>query len=325
MRPFLLETIAWPAAFEVNDRTRQALVIVLLKHLCTCAAVVLVDRERLVAQDLSAAIWVWPDSDRRQQAMALLDRLDDLHRVIGTSVGVTGSTACEHVHDLSRQVGDTCTAVVPESCGCGKGWCGRSDLGQSVADFLLRDEWSQSAPHPPMDLAAFQQQIWQPWFAHTRTLVLVDRNLGRNAARKHGLDIRWTRSLRWIVQCFSEHAYRADFPGPRITIFTGSGLSSPDLDKLKTRLRELQATLNQGFPPDFIRIVLKEEQRRVAEMPHARYLRTDQGIWRIENGLDVVHWTRSDAVVENFIATLDDRAWEEVEREFSDLRDLDLQ
>lgn len=137
-----------------------------------------------------------------------------------------------------------------------------------------------------------EQRIFGPLLRYAKHLKIIDRYIGRSVpARESGsarLGEDYKRSLEWICSIFRDKSERWS-SGSRVEIFSGidvQKISPNDLQASIQALREWeQEMIKKGYGG--LKLYLFEENHK-NEMPHARYLLTDQIGILVDRGFDLL-------------------------------------
>ncbi|MEH2412436.1 hypothetical protein [Nostoc sp.] len=144
---------------------------------------------------------------------------------------------------------------------------------------LNNKEWNQEQ---------FEDKILIPLFRDAKHIKIYDRMIGR--ATKDFIPEHYKNTLEWVFDIFlQESSSRTE----RIfEVYSGLDtryLSHQEIIDIKNLLCQFEADMQRRYSFPFT-LKLKEESGRGQEMPHARYLITDQIGVLIERGFDLL-WT----------------------------------
>lgn len=328
----LFETIHLPAIYDLsNDNSDQTtycrqLIEILKDSLVNC--VVLIDDEEDVRHALHDAVCTWP-LKHRPKAQALLSSLYQTNRFIRTPIDHTapgvacGLDACEKC----RCIGSASLALVLVRKDCE--FCRTTALPNHVyvddycdSDFRESRKEREKLRVPPGTWTPnqFAAQVWHPIFRYAKDVDLVDRNIGRTTTQKpFGPKQNYTSTLKWI---FEEAAHVSSSQLCTITIYTGTmGSEDKGLEVYAAWQDWLSGTCSHLDLKFKVNFCLFREQNN-AELPHARYLFTDQVALEIERGFDLLKRGNEIAMRDVEITVLDRSRRDSILTEVRQLRRL---
>lgn len=132
-----------------------------------------------------------------------------------------------------------------------------------------------------------------PLFENAKSVKLIDRYIGRSMINKKGkiereIVGRYQQSLTWLIELFDKCNLQSQ---RRFEIYTGvetSDLNSDEIKYLYNNLMKFVTTIQGKCPKLDFDLKVKRETKKYAEMPHGRYLLTDQTSILVERGFDLL-------------------------------------
>jgi hypothetical protein len=284
----MAEMVVWPRVLELDTPTEPdyAMILHLLWDALTARVPLVVDEAGRLPTEWRAALQRWPDPAWRDAARRLLDHLDQEGLIVRAAPEAgTGCPAAQAVSAWADDPGGDACVVVPPVCRCGTGLCAaapRTTPTRYVRAYKDR-WWAMPRFEVPRDLPAdvVQARYLAPLFRYTRTLRLVDRYVG-----KQWQEERWRASLRlWIGAWRAATRRTAAVPGPvvRVITFRHAALTDP---RVGAFLAELDALA--GRPGAVALVALDPDREDHPARLHRRYVVTDQGVWTVDPGLDLI-------------------------------------
>lgn len=283
------ELVLWPMQ-ENGTKEARALHAAALWQLLATGDIVLVDRKARL--NPGQMVETWADDAVTYRARALLRQLDKQRRIVLMDAVGNDESLCHLAARITSNPEWKATAVVPGACHCGHGLCQTQDDGQPVYEWVTHRGLPGSTALPAGRCDTFFNAAWAPIFRPSRQLKLVDRYLGRHTTKRGSVDERWQRSIFWIVDSFFKATRRTEsFSPPQVKIITGTGTSrkGSDILMIQRALEALQKDLCKQYGTR-VSITLRQEGHLGGELPHARFIITDQAAWTIDPGIDVLDW-----------------------------------
>lgn len=268
---------------------------------------VLVDQDGTIEYDLRGTLEKWPPKFQ-PRAQELIKRLYKSNRFVPVRRRFENSVACSV---RSCKVGveiaktsvphavfaaEDCQTCAPLRAGSASA-VGLHDYQTSEFNEVRRalargytvhdGEWTQEE---------FERRILRPVFAHAKHVKVIDRYIGRSI-RYGRMKEGYRRSLDWLLRVFKDSTSRPSARSFEVYcgMFTAElpdyrAMSPEDSEAAQDALRRFVQTRRDGGHP--LSVTIHEEEPGV-EMPHGRYLHTDQFALMIERGFDLL-WTDRD-------------------------------
>jgi hypothetical protein len=283
----LTRAILLPLIFSTNHsefNNNCVLLIRLLQDLLE-TGVIIVDDQGLVTKAIFQELSGWNQRDKTQ-AQILLKKLSKMNRFVEISLERTTKDAvCQELCQCCIEA-----SLIKEKIfflthdGCFT--CAKSQLSSASGvrvinsreypldeelytclnrnDYdLEKDQWNQDV---------FEEEVLRPLFRDSKYVQILDRQMGLYFHGNNGYE----KTLEWMLKVFirESNSKKRDI----FEVHTSKPSSPSNLQHLK----DLEAKL-QGLHPKF-RFHLKSKQ----DLPHDRYLRTDQIKITIGRGLDLL-------------------------------------
>lgn len=298
----LVRTILLPSVLRANPENQSAhygMVIRLLQDL-EKNGVVLADDTNCIRTSLLQDIPNLPVKFRKK-AEVLLTALKKKNRFVEVSLKDEVQATCKNkpCQQCIRIAAIYSPAAILASQACNQ--CAQANLASvpsvevvDVAEYCISDffeshlkpndrilsngEWKQDK---------FEQEILIPLFRDAKSVKIYDRWIGRSILTQNADKYKLT--LEWILDVFLK-VYRFG-SGGIFEVYSGfysrkqPGKSSPNLTTAVAVLRHLETDI-QKTHPNFRLIIKKETQSR--QMPHERYLITNQVALSIDRGFDLL-------------------------------------
>lgn len=307
----LLNTVILPEALEAPAESGQYSGLIcssrisLLRDLAK-NCLVLVDRQGELRSEIKCVIDRWPPKFK-PQVQVLLKELLKSNRIV--EVGrvhnppATCATAtCKIGVEVARSAAPSC-AVIVEGHECRTCVLGQANPRHAVTanefhasrfeeerleaagGYTLRDgQWNQRE---------FENKVLRPVFAHAKHVKVIDRNIGRTATGA-GVKPSYRNTLLWLLKVFKEASPTRTVGSFEVYcgLYTSTGpepnaMSAEQVRTALSALRRLEDEMKFADIP--VRVVVKKETPG-KEMPHGRYLFTDQVELLVERGFDLL-WT----------------------------------
>ena len=298
----LVRTILLPSVLKThpeNQSAHYAVVIRLLQDLEN-NGVVLLDDTQCIRASLLQDISKWPVKFRKK-AEVLLTTLKKKNRFVEVPLKNEVQATCKNkpCQQCIRIAKSYSPPALLASQGCNH--CAETQLASlpsvevidvaeySVSDFfesylkssdriLSNGEWKQDK---------FEQEILIPLFRDAKHIKIYDRWIGRSILTKNANKYKLT--LEWILDVFMKvYRFRA---GGVFEVYSGfypqkqNGKLPPDITVAVAALHQLETEIQKTYP-NFKLIIKKETKNR--QMPHERYLITNQVGVSIDRGFDLL-------------------------------------
>jgi hypothetical protein len=317
----LLRTILSPSVLEgiPEDELAQKLFcnsqIQLLQDL-TDNCVVLIDSDQSIKKEIMAAIDKWPVKFRRT-AKEILKLLANRNRFVTPTVQYSLCSSCNKPNcqkciGMALNCFPNAIFITEDCCICVRnqslpirpidaGEYGISNFFQQRRQFnsitLNNGEWEQEK---------FEDQILAPLFKDAKHIKIYDRMIGRATGQSAFIPEHYQSTLDWLLDIFLRES------SPKQTkifeVYSGIDvryLSPKEVSDTQALMRQFEANMQRKYNFPF-KITLKQEDGRDQEMPHGRYLITDQIAILIERGVDLL-WTNKQMKDAGLIPDVDDR------------------
>jgi hypothetical protein len=142
------------------------------------------------------------------------------------------------------------------------------------------------------DKLKMEEEIFVPLFETAKTIKLIDRYIGRSMIGKNGniepIVERYQRNLIWLLEIFDRFSSQAK---RRFEIYTGvnsQNLSKDEVLCLHNKMIDFSDLVKSKFNSFEFSLKVKRETLQYQEMPHARYLITNQVSVLVERGFDLL-------------------------------------
>ncbi|MEH2157269.1 MAG: hypothetical protein V7K66_23960 [Nostoc sp.] len=299
----LFRTIVSPSVFnglpkDVSAQKSFCSTNIQLLYDLTENCVVLLDSDKYISNAIIEAIEKWPVKFRKP-AKELIKELRIKNRLVISPKEYTLCSQCNI--DYCKQcigIALTCSPnaifTTEDCCQCVKNQSlpirpidtaeysisRFFQYRRQISPLTLNDrEWNQEK---------FEEQILIPLFRDAKHIKIYDRMIGR--ATKNFIPEHYKTTLEWVFDIFLQES--SSRTGRVFEVYSGLDtryLSHQEIIDIKNLLRQFEADMKRRYSFDFT-LKLKEESGRGQEMPHARYLITDQIGVLIERGFDLL-WT----------------------------------
>jgi len=298
----LVRTILLPSVLRANPENPSAhygMVIRLLQDL-EKNGVVLADDKNCIRASLLQDIPKWP-LNFRKKAEVLLKTLKKKNRFVEVSLKDEVQATCKN-KPCQQGIRIAKTYLPPAilaSQGCNQ--CAQAQLESvsnvevvdvaeySISDFfeshlkpsdrvLRKGDWKQDT---------FEQEILIPLFRDAKHIKIYDRWVGRSILTPNADKYKLT--LEWILNVFlrESHSGKAGV----FEVYSGfypqiqPGKPSTDITKVVTALCKLETDIQKRHP--HFKLIIKKETK-ANQMPHNRYLLTNQVAVSIDRGFDLL-------------------------------------
>ena len=251
--------------------------------------VLLVDEGGLMMGATASAVKQWPEKYKKN-GKELIKRLLDLHRIVPVPVKY-GDDASAEVCSVAEAVAHSCQPdrlITPSRCLCSgeRKLCG-CDTAVSLEDFFLAPSdrrGRSSGVFAKGDNEKFKREVLAPVFRTAKWIRMVDRLIVAKASLS-GLECtlpeNYERGLRWVASCLAEYADKDRLS--EVTIISEYPKSLNHFGKaiVKEAVTRFTSNLGEGLGLDM-------RVRLSSNLPHERYLVTDQLALDIGRGYDLL-------------------------------------
>lgn len=313
----LLRTILLPSVLESipEDELAQKLFcnsqIQLLRDL-TENCVVFVDSNHAIKNEIMASISKWPIKFR-PRAQELFKKLSQKNRFVTPSIAYTRHEQCNF---------ETCKDCIGMALSCFPNailvndkcfTCVKNhnlnirpiDVSEYVMSSFFQQRYKLTTitlNNGEWDQEKFEDTILRPLFRDSKHIKIYDRMIGRSTGEKVAkeeavIPENYEKTLEWIVQIFLEESSHKK--GRVFEIYSGIDVRFLQLNEINDTcelLHQFETYIKEKYNFPNFKLTLKAENRhnkestqeetdsKYKEMPHARYLITDQIGILIERG-----------------------------------------
>lgn len=304
----LVRTILLPSVFTSIPKEQASLYSLVIRLLQDLEknGVVLMDDNNCIKAALSQGVHKWPQKFRKN-AQELLVQLEKKNRLVELSLngaGATESTCGEPpCHSCIRMAKVYLPPAVIANQSCNE--CASKQLASvakvevvdvaeySISNFfkahleqrdriILNGEWKQDK---------FEHEILIPLFRDAKHIKIYDRWIGRSALQHSSIGQigdNYKLTLEWIIDVFLQKS-RLGVSGT-FEVCCGldtRGISKAGIPTFVASLRQFESDMRHTHSfPNFKLIIKKETQAN--QMPHHRYLITNQVAISIDRGSDLL-------------------------------------
>lgn len=297
----LVRTVLLPSVLTSIPEDRASfysLAIKLLQELKK-TGVILVDDKDCIKTTLAQRIGQWPVKFRKP-AQVLLEELDKKNRIVEVALksevqSTCGNTPCKECMRIAK-IYLPLAVLARQECN----QCAKEQLEVPTIKVVDFDEYTIDD-----DFCAyielhdrifeqgegkqnkFEQEILIPLFRDAKHVKIYDRWIGRSILTKNADNYK--RTLKWVLDVFVRKSRLGE--AGVFEVYTGfftqqhPGQRPPDVSKAAVALRQLEADMQQAHPK--FRLILKNETRH-KQLPHHRYLITNQVAVSIDRGFDLL-------------------------------------
>jgi|GEM_PF-1937803 len=307
----LLRVVIIPSIFiPRNDKNPwyfNTIISLLQDLLKTC--VVLVDKDCCIMNALYEAVNKWPEKFRKK-AQSLLKQLYKTNRIIEVDSKEILALACinnpcQHCIGITKTYLPRIVIAIDDCYQCAKEElsslkivpvvhvanyavsnfaddCQKNSCGITLAD----GEWTQEK---------FEENILIPLFRDAKHIKIYDRMIGRSIRDKNGeitaikpIPKHYSETLEWFLDIYLQHSR------PKSTrifeVYSGFDIRAFEGKRAEAQrvLSQFEVDMQTKFSFRSFKLTIKEEVGREQEMPHGRYLITDQTAILIERGFDLL-------------------------------------
>ena len=299
----LLRTILLPSVLESipEDELAQKLFcnsqIQLLRDL-TDNCVILIDKNPDIKKEIYSAIDKWPVKFRRP-AKEILKLLNSDNRFVNPTVEYSrcencNNPRCQTCIGMALKCFPNAIFITEDCCQCVKNQSlpirpiDASEYGISPFKETRRQFTSITLSNGEWEQEKFEEKILIPLFRDAKHIKIYDRMIGR--ATTTFIPEHYQNTLEWLLSVFLQES--SSKPTRIFEVYSGidiRNLSVKEVSDTQALLRQFEARMQKKYSFTFT-LTLKEEDGRDQEMPHGRYLITDQIGILIERGFDLL-WT----------------------------------
>lgn len=266
-----------------------------------CLILVDSDPARITTSSIGDVVATWPQR-YRTPAKAILARLRDRKRfpnVLHYSEAPTcGSLPCRHPIGIASAYSPDAVFVAPEceasvgSLLTGPGVLTLNDYPLSRFAQQRRDGRSYRIGFGSLTQPLAERDLFDPILRYATHVTIVDRYIGRSIPDGDGTGVfgrDYQRSLAWFCEMYRKAVtLRGTQSKATLEIWSGvdmNRVSPTEATQALRQLRQWQQQIAVGVPN--LSVSVKKETH-LGEMPHARYLITDQAAFVIERGFDLL-------------------------------------
>ncbi len=298
----LVRTILLPSVFTSIPEEQASLYSLTIKllHELEKTGVILVDDKNCIKTALSQGISEWPEKFKKP-AQKLMKKLWKNHRFVELSLRSDiqlncGRKQCQPCIRIAKEYLPLAVLARQECNSCANKQLTevptvkvidieeysidddlRSHLNER-ARILGKGEWKQDK---------FEQEILIPLFRDAKNIKIYDRWIGRSILTSNADKYKLT--LEWILDVFLRVSRLGS--GGVVEVYSGfypqkqPGKQPCNVTDVVTALRQLEAALQKTHPT--VRLIIKKETQ-ACQMPHDRYLITNQVAVSIDRGCDLI-------------------------------------
>lgn len=258
------------------------------------AGVLLVDPGGAMMREMRLGLATW-STDNKKGIQELLKQLVLRKRFVVPDVTYSAESGlpdpCAHAVGIAR-VSTPEVTVMPKTCIC-RSECISSASACQVDAYLTHDACEQVRQIRHVSLAYNQwsrvkvnQEIWNPVMTYAKHVKIIDRWIGRHVVDSGVLRPGFRDGLEWVVEQYAKNSVRR--ASGLFEIITGFGpRPASGSDRRAAKILQQfgeQLTRQYGHKIDF---VFKRESDS-SQLPHSRYLFTDQVALVIDPGMDLL-------------------------------------
>jgi hypothetical protein len=293
----LYKTTLSPSIFRLEERTYIPFVGVLRELAKNC--LIIVDSQGELEAEIAATVKKLPPKYQRQ-AKEFHKTLKARGRIVkyDTSCSLSAlkenlcefhQLAVEELRDLLIFTGSDCclkSSILPKS------------RGVDLEEYLLSNRFMERKDNHILSDGQFnkskmEKDIVIPLFETAKNVKIIDRYVGRSMINRNGniepsVVERYQRTLMWLLEIFDKVSSR---PNRRFEIYTGvnpQGLSADEVRCLYDKMINFVEFAKSKFTNYDLSLIVKRETLNYEEMPHARYLITNQISVLVERGFDLL-------------------------------------
>lgn len=311
LRVVIIPSVFIPRKNDKNPWYFNTIISLLQDLLKTC--VVLVDKDRCIMNASYEAVNKWPDKFSKK-ATSLLVKLEKANRIIAVDSKEILALACinspcQHCIGITKTYLPRIVIGIDDCYKCAKEQLSSvkivpvvnvtnyavsnfaDDCQKNSCSITLADgEWTQEK---------FEENILIPLFRDAKHIEIYDRMIGRSIRYQDKSDIKikafipehYSETLTWLLEVYLK--YSSHKPTRIFEVYSGFDtdyLTEAKISEAQRVLRQFETDMQTKFSFPSFKLTIKEEVKREEEMPHGRYLITDQIGVLIERGFDLL-WT----------------------------------
>ena len=320
--PCIYETL--PADNSAKASSCSLVVQVLEDALANC--LILHDDQGFLLKHAVSSLSSWPQAHRKR-AQELLEELNKRKRFV--AIPFAPGTAPSVLPNDCRLASHLAAQATPDALIFSQGCpiCSvRGSTGICLESYSVSSFYDERKAQERIELGEgdwtkekFEAEVWQPLFRYAKRVHIVDRYIGRSVECKSDratVKADFARSLRWIVEQFA-NAGRGGHRSVEISCGVREDrLKGEKRTKAVRALKDFGGELAQDYAVS-VKVNVKLEQDPPQQVPHARFIFTDQLCLQIDPGVDLL--TREGKVKRTIISLHRDRA--RVEADVRNLKD----
>jgi len=286
----LFKVIVSPSIFQ--DPNYGTLIGLLREIEKNC--IILVDQENVLSKQFYASLNQIPIKYRKK-VQELYRSIQKFNRVVSSQIQLQDN-CCNLLTQLSIISNNQEPLLFGQSCSIEFSTILPKSRIVPVIDYAVskfmenkRDSYT-SVPTDRWTKSKFESLILKPLFETAKRIRIFDRYIGRSMMKENKpiqFSERYRKNLEWIIEYFLQESHRKN--ESLFEIYTGVNIhdfSEEDINYLKRVVNDFRKYIQNKF--DFqVDIILKRENIGLDELPHARYLITDQIGVLIETGFDL--------------------------------------
>ena len=317
----LLKTILSPSVLQgiPEDELAQKLFcnsqIQLLQDL-TDNCVVIVDSNQSIKKEIIAAIEKWPVKFRKP-AKEILKLLANRNRFVTLTVQYSlcsncNNPTCQKCIGMALNCFPNAIFITEDCCLCIKNQSlpirpiDASEYGISPFFKQRRQFNSITLSNGEWEQEKFEDKVLTPLFGDAKHIKIYDRMIGRATGQSAVMPEHYQSTLEWLLDVFLQ---KSSSQRERVfEVYSGIDvryLNPKEVSDTQALLRKFETNMQRKYNFPF-KITLKQEDGRDQEMPHGRYLITDQIGILIERGFDLL-WTDQQMKDAKLIPNVDSR------------------
>ena len=304
----LIRTTLLPSVFTFppGDTASVYGMVIGLLQILEKTGVILVDDEQCISDAFSQRFNRWPESSNKfkKKAQVLLKELDKKNRIVsvrlqGQVSSDCGDRSCQYCIRIAK---DYLPIAVLARQACNP--CVQNQLVHlstvrviDVDEYTIDDAFcSRLTPrdhvfdHGEGKQHKFEQEILVPLFRDAKHVKIYDRYIGRSILQKNADNYKL--ALEWILEVFVRESRKPGVFEIYSGFYTQPHPNQPpaDVPGAKVALRQLETDMRKIYPN--FKLIIKNENR-CHQLPHDRYLVTNQVAVSIGRGFDLLLDKRS--------------------------------
>jgi len=274
--------------------------------------ILLVDKDNCIITALKEAVEKWPIKFR-DKAQRLLVQLNKENRIVAVDSSPIlsfqcMSDPCKHCIGITKTYLPRILLAIDDCYKCAKEQLSSVNTvpilhvanyaASNFADACEQNSCSITIDNGEWTQEKFEEKVLIPIFKDAKHIKIYDRMIGRSiryttgeTTSINGIPEHYCETLKWLLDIYLQHS---SSKATRIfEVYSGFDIRSLDENKISEAqrvLRQFEADMQTEFSFPSFKLTIKEEEGRKQEMPHGRYLITDQIGVLIERGFDLL-WT----------------------------------